>query len=99
MPAAKPPMSSRPRRRMVILTEGRLDVYSAKTAVGVLRYCPGEVVAVLDSTRAGQDLEKLVGTGAGSPLVASLEQQIPLNPDTFLIGIAPPGGKLPDDWR
>jgi uncharacterized NAD-dependent epimerase/dehydratase family protein len=86
-------------RRIVVLTEGLLDVFSAKTAVGVIRYCPTEVVAVLDSTRAGQDLEKLVGTGKGVPIIASLKDALKLKPDTFLIGIAPPGGQLPPAWR
>jgi uncharacterized NAD-dependent epimerase/dehydratase family protein len=84
---------------MVILTEGHLDVFTAKTAVGVLRYCPDEVVAVLDSTRAGQDLVALVGAGAGVPIVATLEEALSRRADTFVIGIAPPGGRLPESWR
>ena len=40
-------------RRLAILAEARFTPLDAKTAVGVLRYRPEEVVAVLDSTRAG----------------------------------------------
>ena len=41
------------KRRLLLLTSGCLDVLTAKTAVTLLRYCPDEVVAVLDAERAG----------------------------------------------
>jgi uncharacterized NAD-dependent epimerase/dehydratase family protein len=67
--------------------------------VGVVRYCREQVVAFLDSQAAGKDLHALVGAGAGVPIVASLEEAAARGADTLLIGIAPPGGRLPDDWR
>lgn len=85
--------------RMVVLTEGHLDLWTAKTAVPVLRYRPKEVACVLDSRAAGKDLSRLVGTGAGIPIVATLREALRLKPDTLLIGIAPPGGRLPASWR
>ena len=42
-------------RRIAILAEGSFDRQNAKTAVGVLRYSQDTVVAIIDSTRAGQD--------------------------------------------
>ena len=87
-----------PKQRMLILADGRLDLFTAKTTVGLLRYRPDDVVAVLDREHAGGDLEQLVGAGKGVPIVESVEAALPLRPDTFVIGIAPPGGKLPDAW-
>lgn len=90
-------------RRIAILAEGSFDRQSAKTAVGVLRYSQDTVVAVIDSTRAGQDaavaLGDPAGPGRGVPVVASFAEALPYQPDSLLIGIAPIGGRLPDAWR
>lgn len=85
-------------RKIVCLTEGHTNPHTAKTAACIIRYRPEEVVAVLDSTNAGGDLQQLLGTGRGLPIVASLAAA-PADADTLLIGIAPPGGKIPPAWR
>ncbi len=87
------------KRRFVILTEGNTHPTPGKTAAGVVRYRPDEVVALIDSTQAGGDTEKLLGVGKGIPIVASLEEAMSLRPDTLLIGISPAGGQLPPSWR
>jgi uncharacterized NAD-dependent epimerase/dehydratase family protein len=86
-------------RRLTLLTEGHLDCLRAKTAVGMLRYCPSNVSCVLDSTRAGQDLISLVGVGQDIQIVATVRDALALNPTGLLLGIAPAGGKLPASWR
>jgi len=88
-------------RRMVILTDGYIDAYTAKTAACVLRYRPEEVVAVLDRTVAGKTCGEVMGVGDSIPIVASLEEACQKSPDAnaLLIGIAPPGGKIPHAWR
>lgn len=90
-------------RRIAILAEGRFNWQDAKTAVGVLRYSTDDVVAVIDSTRAGQDAAAALGDangpGRGVPVVANVTEALTRNPDTLLIGIAPIGGRLPDAWR
>ncbi len=85
-------------RRIVCLTEGHTNPHTAKTAASVIRYRPDEAVAVLDSAHAGGDLEKLLGVGRGLPIIASLIAAPP-DANTLLIGIAPPGGKIPAAWR
>lgn len=90
-------------RRIAILAEGSFSQQAAKTAIGVLRYSPDTVVAVIDSTRAGKDVAEALGEpgglGHGVPVVASVEEALAFAPDTLLIGIAPIGGRLPDAWR
>ena len=83
-------------RRMIILTEGNSNPHTAKTACCLIRYKREEVVAVLDSTQSGTT-EQALGVGADVPFVSSLEQAPDAN--TLLIGIAPPGGKIPESWR
>lgn len=88
------------RRRLVILAEGAFGVHSAKTAYGVIRYSLDEVVAVLDSTRAGGNVSTYL-PGRDIPIVATLAEALarPHRPDALLIGIAPTGGRLPPEWR
>lgn len=86
-------------RRVLVLTGGQLDVFTAKTAVALLRYCRDEVVAVLDAEHAGQDLAELVGVGGGVPIVDSVAAALPFEPDHLAIGAVFPGGVLPATWR
>ncbi len=92
-------MNSEATRRLVILTEGRLDVFSAKTAVSIIRYRKDDVVALIDRANAGKDLESIIGIGKGIPIVKNIEETLHLTPTALLIGIAPPGGMLPPEWR
>jgi uncharacterized NAD-dependent epimerase/dehydratase family protein len=87
-------------RRLVILAEGEFAPHSAKTAYGVIRYGRDDVVAVLDSTKAGQNVETYL-PGHDIPIVSTLGEALalPNPPDALLIGIAPTGGRLPDAWR
>jgi uncharacterized NAD-dependent epimerase/dehydratase family protein len=84
----------------VILAEGQFGVHSAKTAYGVIRYGQDDVVAVLDSTRAGENVAAYL-PGHDIPIVATLAEALamPTRPDALLIGIAPTGGRLPAAWR
>ena len=88
------------RRRLVILAEGEFGPHSGKTAYGVIRYGRDDVVAVIDSTKAGQSVDAYL-PGHDIPIVASLDEALacPTPPDALLIGIAPTGGRLPDTWR
>src|SRR5215467_5552868 len=86
-------------RRLALLAEGRFTPLDAKTAVGMLRYRPDQVAAVVDSTREGRSAESCVGVGGGIPVVADLEAAAGRGADSLLIGVAPQGGGLPEDWR
>ncbi|HLO34958.1 MAG TPA: DUF1611 domain-containing protein, partial [Candidatus Deferrimicrobium sp.] len=87
-------------RRLVILAEGNFGFHHGKTAVGVIRYGPDDVIAVIDSTQAGHNVSEIL-PARDIPIVASLDEALAREPrpDTLLIGIAPTGGKLPDSWR
>lgn len=86
-------------RRLALLAEGSFTPTDAKTAVGVLRYRPREVAAVIDSTRAGLDAAACVGVGEGVPVVADVAAAARAGADALVIGVAPQGGALPDAWR
>ncbi len=87
------------RRRLALLAQDHFAPGEAKTAIGVLRYRPEEVVAVLDSARAGSTARACVGVGGDVPVVADLDAAAALGADALLLGIAPQGGDLPPGWR
>jgi D-glutamate N-acetyltransferase len=95
-----PTLAAAPRRRLVILAEGNFGFHHGKTAVGVIRYGPDDVIAVIDSTQAGDNVSSIL-PGRDIPIVATLDEALATEPrpDTLLIGIAPTGGKLPSSWR
>lgn len=84
-------------RKYLILTEGRSNPHRAKTATNVVRYCPRQVVALLDSTQRGQTSQALLGVGGDLPVVGSIAEAPTAN--TLLIGIALPGGEMPLEFR
>jgi uncharacterized NAD-dependent epimerase/dehydratase family protein len=89
---------SRAIRRLVLMAEGHFMPGEAKTAIGMLRYRPEQVVAVLDRARAGRTAAECVGAGGAVPVVAEL-REAPSDANGLLIGIAPQGGELPESWR
>jgi uncharacterized NAD-dependent epimerase/dehydratase family protein len=84
-------------RRLIILTEGHTEPITGKTAACVARYRPEEVVALLDSTKAGRTAGELLETGGAIPVVGKLSDAPGAN--TLMIGIAPSGGRIPPAWR
>ena len=88
-------------QRIAILAEGAFEWHYGKTATGVIRYGKEPVVAVIDSTKAGQDVAEALGAsfGMGIPVVRDINVALNFQPDVLLIGIAPMGGALPPEWR
>ncbi len=84
-------------RKLLILTEGHTNPHTAKTASCLIRYCRDEVIAILDSTQRGKTTHDLLGVGGDLPIVGSLDEA--KGAKTLLLGIAPPGGKIPTAWR
>jgi len=81
------------RKRYLILAEGKSgDPHYGKTARGVMRYVPEQVVVLLDGARAGE-------TERGFPIVGTVEEALAYEPTTALVGVATQGGRFPPAWR
>ena len=81
------------KKRYLILAEEKSgDPHYGKTARGIIRYGPNPVVAILDSTRAGE-------TEQGIPIVGRVEDALPFGPTTAVVGVATQGGRFPPAWR
>jgi len=96
MASSVPPLdrdSASRERRLLILAEGHSnDPHFGKTARGVLRYRPEQVVAILDSEWAGASQN-------GVPIVATVADALRFEPTTALVGVVTPGGRFPPAWR
>lgn len=92
-------MDKAKRRRYAVLAPGCF-AQNAKTAHGVIRYGSDDIVAVIDPSCAGERVRDVVPyLQCDAPIVADIAQALPYGPSALLIGTAPKGGKLPEDWR
>ena len=88
-----------PERRYAILAEGWFAKQSAKTAHGLIRYGRDKVACVIDSTLTGKRLsDVLPDLGRDAPIVGTLDEALELSSTSILVGLAPPGGRLPAEW-
>jgi uncharacterized NAD-dependent epimerase/dehydratase family protein len=85
--------------RFLILADGDFGPMTSKTANSVIRFLPERTVGVLDRTQAGKTAQEVLGFGDGIPVVGSMKDGLALGPDAVLVGIAPLGGRLPEEWR
>jgi uncharacterized NAD-dependent epimerase/dehydratase family protein len=80
------------KRYLVLAEDFSGDPHYGKTGRGILRYGQTPVVAILDSTRAGE-------VEAGVPIVGSVNDALCFNPTTAVVGVATQGGRFPPKWR
>jgi D-glutamate N-acetyltransferase len=87
-------------RSWLVLTDGYLTTREAKTAHGVFRYARDPIACVLDQDYAGKNLSDVMPElRRDAPIVASLSEALDHKPTSLLLGVATPGGWIPDHWR
>jgi hypothetical protein len=87
------------RPTFLIIADGDFAAMTSKTANSVIRYLPERVVGVLDRSQKGKTVQDVLGFGGTIPVLGSMAEGLRLGPTAVLIGIAPAGGKLPEEWR
>ena len=85
--------------RYLILADGDFGPMTSKTANSVIRYRPDQIAAVLDRAQAGRTVNDVLGFGGDTPVVATVAEGLARGANAVLVGIAPQGGRLPDEWR
>src|SRR5882762_3770359 len=95
------PQMTTPQHRFLIIADGEFGPLTSKTANSCIRYFPERIVAVLDRTQAGKTAQDVLGFGGKIPVVGDFERGIMQGQGAtaVLIGIAPLGGRLPDEWK
>ena len=87
-------------RSWAILTDGYLTERNAKTAHGVIRYARDKIACVIDEDHAGKSLADVMPElGRDAPIVASVKDAVTYSPTSLLLGVATPGGWMPEHWR
>jgi uncharacterized NAD-dependent epimerase/dehydratase family protein len=87
--------------RFLVVADGQFGPMTSKTANSCIRYFPERIVGVFDREHAGQTAHDILGFGGGIPVVGDFAQGLALGggATAVLVGIAPAGGRLPDEWR
>lgn len=84
--------------KVAILLHQGVTGTQGKTGLSLLRYSESPIVAVIDRDSAGKSLSELTGIKRDVPIVASLTAALEYKPEVLVIGIAPKGGALPEDY-
>jgi uncharacterized NAD-dependent epimerase/dehydratase family protein len=84
--------------KLAVFMLGALDDQIGKMGAGLLRYSPHEIVCVIEPGHAGGSIPAAIGIDHPAKIVATVDEAAALGADVFVLGIAPPGGQIPDDW-
>jgi uncharacterized NAD-dependent epimerase/dehydratase family protein len=86
--------------RLALFTGGQFADSHAKTAHGILRYGPRDIVAVVDDAMAERTADEVVPYARRSvPIVGSVAEAAARGANVLVIGVAPFGGALTAEWR
>ncbi|MEJ1932790.1 DUF1611 domain-containing protein [Nostoc sp. NIES-2111] len=81
----------------ILLHEGTTGTIG-KTGLALLRYSEAPIVAIIDRNCAGKSLKDITGIKRNVPIVDSVTAALEYQPQVLVIGIAPKGGAIPDDY-
>ncbi len=87
-----------PHHKIAIYMESAMTDGTGKMGFGILRYSPHEIICVIDSTHAGQDASEVTGIPRKCPVVKDCKTAREMGADVLILGIAPPGGLIPEPW-
>jgi uncharacterized NAD-dependent epimerase/dehydratase family protein len=87
-----------PHHRLAILLHGGIKGQNGKTGLTVLRYSPNPVTVVIDREAIGESVVANTGIQREVPVVGDIAAALAYKPDALVIGIAPSGGLVPDEW-
>ena len=88
----------REHHKVAIHLEGHFSTDYGKMGIGVLRYLPNSIVAVIDSDNDGKNTNEFNSIKRSVPIVSNLDLAISNGAEVLVLGIAPSGGKIPKSW-
>ena len=87
-------------RKYIAYAPDLFATHGAKTAHGVIAYSIDETVVVVDPANAGKSVRDVLPyLGSAAPIVATIDEALAYGATSLLVGVAPPGGQLPERWR
>jgi uncharacterized NAD-dependent epimerase/dehydratase family protein len=88
----------KPDQRLALFMNGYLGDRHGKMGYGVLRFSPNPVTCVIDPRHAGKTVCDVVDMPRNAPVVATVAEAAALGAEVLVLGVAPPGGLLPQSW-
>lgn len=88
------------KNKVIVYAQDAFNGDTAKTGIGFIRYGLCETVGIVDKFLSGKTAKDIVSDLPPVPIFSSIEdsRNARKDADVLLIGIAPPGGKLPVEW-
>lgn len=86
-------------KKFVLFAEGCFGIFSSKIGASLLRYRGDRCVAVIDSRKAGQTVQDVLGYGGPIPIVARVEHAMHLHPEVMIVGKGLHSAELPSGWK
>ena len=85
-------------KKICLYMEGALDNDSGKMGFGLMRFSKHPIACAIDSKYAGKTVNEAVGLPYSIPVVGSVEEAVELQSEIMVLGIAPSGGRFPQEW-
>ena len=85
-------------QKVAIYLEGHIYSEYGKMGMGALRYLKNDIVCVIDKKYSGSNINEHYPSLKSVPIVKNLESAINLGAEVLILGIAPTGGKIPNNW-
>ena len=85
-------------QKVAIFMQGYLHSDFGKMGLGVLRYLTNPIVGVIDSEHAGSNINLEYDLDRDVPICATLNEVIEKGAEVLILGIAPSGGEIPQNW-
>tara|TARA_X000000950_G_C13882886_1_gene647598 strand:+ start:1004 stop:2035 length:1032 start_codon:yes stop_codon:yes gene_type:complete len=85
-------------QKVAIYMEGYLHSDYGKMGLGVVRYLQNPIVGIIDTHHAGSNINQQHPIDRDIPIYEKLNQVIDKGAEILLLGIAPSGGKVPNNW-
>jgi len=89
----------KPQQKLAIYMEDNLNSDYGKMGFGVMRFSQNEIVCVIDSVHAGKTVDEVGELPFQIPVVASVDEAADRGAEVLVLGTAPSGGRVPDDWH
>jgi uncharacterized NAD-dependent epimerase/dehydratase family protein len=86
-------------KKFVLFAEESFGLFTSKVAASLVRYNGDRCVAVVDSGKAGQTVQDVLGYGGPIPIVSRVEDALHLRPEVMVIGKGLHSADLPTAWR
>lgn len=84
---------------VALFMEGAFGEAHGKMGYGAIRFLPNPIAAVIDSRFAGSSTGDHMNLPRSVPIVASVEEAHAEGATVLVLGIAPSGGRLPEEWK